>query len=306
MRFTACMITIFVGLVSVAQAATPEEAYLEARDKYIRDIDAMEQANAAQDKVTAVYEKAEADLKKQLRAILADVSVKGFSGPVQLNLEALSNSGVGVGMLDGLVFSEGAVGKPELVVTTRLLFDKWLASQAAEVNSVRRLPADLQQALGLDDFYTYSIGQDAAFVRKANLDVTAPAGVGMARAVLGGWTQAEDGPNPEQWVIVTLIKGDRVYFGRMRAKTAIKEIPACTAIWTRSRQKAAKIDADYEAAKRKGKPVDADEADKKRQTAEEEGARDYRACSIERTPKEAYYPALVKEAQAFVERIVGK
>jgi hypothetical protein len=207
---------------------------------------------------------------------------------------------VGYGMLDGLAYSGGGEEAPLLVVTTRSLLDKWLAARSREKQAEFKVSANLETALGQDNFFTFAIGDDAAFTRNANLQLTAPAGVERVRAALGGWGQ-DIGPNPDLMLIATLIKGDKVYIGSERPKTAIGKIAACETIWKQTIEKVDRLRADYEAAKPKDRETF--DADAK---AQEQGDKDFHACWMERTSKEPFYPALLKEAQEFADLIAGK
>ena len=104
--------------------------------------------------------------KSSLRLVLGDVSVTGFPGPGKLNLESLSDQDVGYGMLDALTYSGDAEGGPLLVVTTRPLLNKWLAARSREKLPELNVSADLETALGQDNFFTFAIGDDAAFYAK--------------------------------------------------------------------------------------------------------------------------------------------
>jgi len=300
MRPASGLIFCLCLLMCPARAASPEDDYLATRDKAISKIKAMEKAKASEDKLGAEHEKLRADLENRLRVILGDVSVKGFPGPGKINLESLSDQEVGYGMLDGLAYSGDGEGAPQLVVTPRPLLDKWLAARSREKQAEFRVSANLETALGQDNFFTFAIGDDAAFKRNANLQLTSPAGVALVRAALGGWTQ-EIGPNPDLTLIVTLIKGDKVYLGSERPKTAIGNIAACEAIWKRTIEKVDRLRADYEAAKPKDRETF--DADAK---AQEQGDKDFHACWMERASKEPFYPALLKEAQEFADLIAGK
>jgi hypothetical protein len=300
MRIASRILLLLCLLASAAQAASPEDAYIAARDKYISKIKAMEKAKAKDEKIQAEQEKARADLEARLRALLHDVSVKGFPAAGKLNLESLTDSDVGFGMLDGLVYAEGGEQGPQLLVTTRDLLDKWLAARAREKDAATRLPADLYAALPLDKFYTLSIGGDAAFTTSANLGPTRPEGAEWIRAMLGGWAQ-DIGPNPNYLIVVTLVKGGKVYIGSLHPKSAIGEIAACQAVWTQALQKVEKLRAAYQASGLKD-----EKAFEESTKAEEKGDRDFHACFLERASKEPFYPALVKEAQEFADRIAGK
>jgi hypothetical protein len=177
--------------------------------------------------------------------------------------------------------------------------DKWLAAATKEKDKSDRIPADLKSALQRDRFYTTSIGSDAAFTRDANLDVAAPDGVELVRAVLGSWAQ-DVGPNLDYWLIVTVVKGGKVYVGSIRPKTNVEEVADCQTIWTQWQQKAEKMRETAAAARGKKRPEAIDDK------AEEKVDRDFHSCVVERAPKEAFYPSLVGEAQQFVDRIAGK
>jgi hypothetical protein len=294
----ALLAILFLCLgASASRAVTPEDAYLQARDKYLAKIKAMEKAKASSDKVDAENSRDSADLEKRLRDIIGEMKVKDFPPGGKLNLGALSQSDIGYGMLDGLVYSDSDGNWPQLVVTTPDLLSKWLVAAAKEKDRSNRLPADLKSALDLDQFYTSSIGSDAAFTKDANLAVTRPDGVELAHAVLGGWAQ-DIGPNPNRLVVVTLIKGDRVYIGSMQPKTAIGEIAACQEIWTRFQQEAE--------AKRSASTKQSEKEFEANQKREAKADADFHACFIKSAPTQAFYPALAAEAQAFVDRIAGK
>jgi hypothetical protein len=299
MRIVLPLLLLLCLFAGASRAANPEDAYLTARNKYVAQFKAMERAKASSEKIDAAHTRALADLEGRLRALVGEVSVKGFSGAGKINLESLTESDVGYGMLDGMVYSAGGEDGPRLVVTTRYLLDKWLAA-AAKKDKSSRVPADLKSALQLDQFYTFSIGSDAAFTRDANLEITAPPGAELARAVLGGWAQ-DIGPNPDHSLIVTVVKDGKVFIGSIPPKSAVGEIAACQAIWTEAQQKAEKLRAAREAAARGRKVVDTSD-DK----TEEKADRDFHACFVQRAPQERFYPLLVEEAQQFADRIGGK
>lgn len=296
----ASLFLLLCLLAGASHAASPEDAYLATRDKYIAQFRAMEKAKANSEKIDAAHTKALADLEGRLRGLIGEVSVKSFSGTGKINLESLTELDVGFGMLDGMVYSDGGEDGPRLVVTTRYLLDRWLATASKEKDKSNRIPPDLKSALQFDQFYTFSINSDAAFTRDANLGIAAPPGVELARAVLGGWAQ-DVGPNPDHMLIVTVVKDGKVFIGSMRPKSAVGEIAACQAVWTEAQKKAEKLRVAREAAARSKKAVDTSD-DK----MDEKADRDFHGCYVQRAPKEGFYPLLVEEAQQFADRIAGK
>lgn len=283
---------------SGALAASSEPDYLAARDKYIAKIRSMEKAKADDDEVFKQDETLRADLEKRLTELLGDLSVKGYPAKGKINLETLSDSGVGFGMLDGLNHSAGDEG-PQIVITTPGLLQIWLKAKSREKDKALRLPAEMDAALRLDRFFTFAIGSDAAFTKSAALDVTKPDDVDFLSAQLGGWSQ-DIGPFPADQIVVTLRKGDKVYIASARTKTEAK-IDACEAIWTKAQREAEKLQAAYV-----GSNLTNTKLSDQRSKVEEKGDKDYHACFVEHAPREKFYPTLVKEAQALADRIAGK
>ena len=197
-----------------------------------------------------------------------------------------------------MVHSAGDDG-PQVIVTTRGLVDRWLSVRSTEKDADGRLPADLEAALREDGFYTFAVSEDAAFGKTAELTIAKPAGADLVVAALGGFAQ-DIGPNPRQEIVVTLQKGGRVYIANQVAKTAIGKIDACEAIWTAANKASEDLWKAYEKAGSKDeKLLD------QRSKAEDDGDKAYRACLVAKTPQEAYYPALVKEAQEVADRLAA-
>lgn len=284
---------------SAALAASPEDNYIAARDRAIADIAAQESANAPVETLDAQNVKAMADLEKRLSALLGPLAVEGFPATGTINLQSLSDSDIGFGMLDGLRYTTSDDG-PSLVATTRGLAERWLKSRADETDENLKLPAGIDAALKLDAFYTQAIGADAAFVKTLDFALIKPEGADMAIARLGGWTQ-DVGPIYDQQVIVTLVKGDRVMIAEAPAAPAVPKIAACDGLWTAADAAAQKFQEAYQASELKDeKSYDAANA------AWEKGDADYRACMGERLPGDAAFPALLAQAQALADHMAGK
>jgi hypothetical protein len=257
-----------------ALAASPEAAYLAARDKAIAEIKALEDSKASESAIQAAENKASADLKKRLRDILGPVAVQGFPPPDEVSI-ALSEHQEEFGNLDGLTsYSEGQ----DMVVTTKPLLRAWVEAKAKEKDKDVRLPADVDAAIRQGNFYTFSVGQDAAFEKSADLLVTKPAGAALAFAALGVFTQAEGHWVPNA-IVATVIKGDRVLVGNVNLKAAVDEIFACESTWTKAQEK--------------------------HPEALEQVERDYRACANARAHEERSFAAVTTEAQNLVDRLAG-
>ena len=272
-KFAAVLLALSLA-AGGALAGSPEAAYLAARDKYIAEIKALENSKASEGSIQAAEDKAAADLEKRLKDIVGPIAVKGFPPADKLNL-ALSEHEEEFGNLDGLTsYSEGQ----DMVVTTKPLLKAWVEAKAKEKDKDVRLPADVDAAIRQSNFYTFSVGQDAAFEKRADLPVTKPTGADFAFAALGVFAQAEGHWVPDA-IVATDIKGDRVFVGNVKLKAAVGEIFACEAIWTMAQEK--------------------------HPEALEQVERNYRACANARAHKEPSFAAVTKEAQNLVNRLAG-
>lgn len=215
---------VFALASSTAFAASPEDDYIAARDKAIAAIAALNNANTAIETIDAQNEKALADLQQRLSGIIGPLAVKDFPATGTINIESLSDSDIGYGMLDGLRYTKGDDG-PTLVATTRGLLERWLQAKAAETDESFKLPDSIDAALKLDAFYTQAINSDAAFEGTLDFPLKTPQGADIAFARLGGWTQ-DVGPIYEQEVIVTLVKGKSVMITAAPAACRRRSPPA--------------------------------------------------------------------------------
>ncbi|RUW43331.1 hypothetical protein [Mesorhizobium sp. M8A.F.Ca.ET.021.01.1.1] len=289
--------TLVLALASgAAHAASPEDDYIAARDKAISAIAAMESGNAAVETLDAANDKARADLEQRLSTLLGPFTVKGFPAAGTINIESLSSSDVGFGMLDGL--RHGTEDGPSIVASTRGLVERWLQSRAAETDADLKLPTNFDAALKLDAFYTQAIGSDAAFTGTLDFKLKTPDGADMAIARLGGWAQ-DVGPNYDQEVVVTLVKGNSVMIAEAPATPPVPKIAACDAVWTAADAAAQKL---VKQAAGDSDENTSDAAD----AAWAKGDSDFRACMGKSLPDNPVFPALLAQAQALADHMAGK
>ncbi len=297
MRPAVCALVALFFVPSPAPAATQEEDYVAARDAAIASIKKVEAKNPDAD-VSKTDRKALADLEKRLQAIIGPLAVKPYLAKGKIAIETLSDNEVGGGGLDALRFGKDGDG-PNVYVTTEGLLARWIAKPADWWTTKRKTPPSTDEALANPEFYTFAVGEDAAFSQTAELPIKKPAGADAALAKLGGWAQ-DIGPNPSQVVIVALRKGGKVYIASETAKQH-KGIPACEIVWKEAGRKADALFKKYQESAAK------DEKIFNAYTAEQEkGDKDYRACYADRLPKEAFFPALLKEAQEIADRFGGE
>lgn len=287
---------LFLG-ATLAFAGTPEEDYIAARDAAIAKIKTFEAKNPGRD-AGKMEEKALADLDRRLQAVVGPLSVKPYPAKGKLAIDALSENEVGAGGLDALRFARGEDDVQQVYVTTDSLLAKWLSKPEDWWTKKSKTPPAIGEALATEDFYTYAIGADAAFSKTADLPIASPDGATFAVAMLGGWAQ-DVGPNPNQEIIVALQKGGKVYIASEGAKK-FKKISACEAMWKGAEAKAEAIYKKYTDGGAKDQEVfDSYNA------VQDKADKDYRACYAERTPKEAFFPALRREAQEIADRFKG-
>jgi len=294
--FVLLALAVFAG---GALAASPEDDYVAARDKDIARIKRLVDAKTDDKKVQAEQDKMLADLQKRLDAIVGPFAVAGYPAAGKLTLETLSAGDIGFDQLDGMVHSASGDG-PQVIVTSRGLVDRWLRARSAEKDPADRLPAELEAAARVDDFYTFSVSEDAAFGKTADLAVARPTGADFVVAALGGFAQ-DIGPNPRQEIVVTLQKNGRVYIASQNATTAIGKIDACEAVWTAAMKKSEELQAAYQKSGSKNEKLFDDS-----RKAEDQGDKDYRACLVKQTPQQPDYAALVKEAQEIADRLAAQ
>jgi len=299
-RLSLCLI-VALGLATPARAGSAEDAYWAERDQGIASIKALDASKGDDAKTRAVDEAALAALQKRLIGIVGPVHVEGFAKTAKINLETLSQEGMGVGMLDGLAFdpASGAQEDSVLIATTRPLLEGWLKQRGAEPDPAFRTPNKVEDALRSDNFYTFAFGTDSAFGWAAEIGIAKPAGAEFVFAGIGRRAQVDD-PTPVDRLVVAVIKGERALIAEVGAGVKIPEYPTCKPIWTRAQAKSAALAKSYVASGSKNEALD-----KASTAATTEGARAWLACVGARAKQAPIYSALKKQAQDLAARMAG-
>jgi hypothetical protein len=268
----------------VAHAASTEEDYIAARDKFIAQFK-LKESEQVTDAISKAEEQARAALEKQLQAVIGASGVKGAPAHGKLNIDSLITGDMGFGLLDGIVFK--LKGDMQVLVTTRGLLTRWLkAEQEIWKDSPRHgPPAEIGAALRSENFYTQAMSHDAAVTRYAEIPVTEPNSYAMLIA-----HQQDIGPVVPKEMIVAVLRGDRLFIWSAPAAAKTTMFPPCAAIWKEAERKANAANA------RKDSPDDAMEK------IQDEGHTKMRACYNERSKSAAFFPALVKQAQGLIDR----
>jgi hypothetical protein len=301
MRRLSLSLLLALGFAGRAHAASPEDAYWAERDKGIATVKALDASKHDDEKARAADEAALAGLQKRLIDIVGPVHVEGFAKTAKINLETLSQEGMGADMLDGLAFAptSGADDGSVLIATTKPLLEGWLKQRAAEPDAAFRTPSKVEEALRSDNFYTFAFGSDSAFGWAGEVAVAKPAGVEFVFAGIGRRAQIDD-PTPVDRLVVAAIEGEQVLIAEVAAGVKIPEYPVCKTIWTRAQTKSAALAKAYATGGAKDEALD-----KASTAATSEGAHAWLACVGERIKQAPFYPALRKQAQDLAGRLAG-
>jgi hypothetical protein len=292
----------------LARAQSPEQAYLAARvqigavlEGRAKSADAFDKTKPGGGAWFVEYDQAKRNLEAQLRRLMGAVPApKGFSGAGTFSLDALC-CGVGVGMLDGILFSNG---KGSVIVTTESLLRLWL-EEHKDWWKDNPLATDPKTAFQSDAFYTQAITTDAAVGLFASLPIHAPAGASLAVAQLA--LQCNGFCALPLHFTVAVVKGGRVFVALVDAALpattpGAAPIRACDAVWKDSHDRYKAADAAYEAAKATSKAYELLTAAGRLET---EGGAAVDKCRKNRTTGDAAFPGLTRQAQDLADALAA-
>lgn len=255
-------------LAAPTDAATPEQHYLDLRDRYIAKFSKAKE----NDETYKQHDAALNELTGLLRGLVGPVTIKGLPAEGKSNVDTLFKGDIGFGHLDGLGFaSEG--DKQQAVVTTTGLLKHWLAEHRDD-----GIPQDAAAAFKSDRFYYYAI-QDAAFAKYTELPITRPAGASAAVAVLGVRGNG-DLKGPPHEIDVVAIQGDKVFFLANTDAVKTAEIPACEKVWKQMMARKSPQDS---------------------MSKEDQAMDAYTKCFAKEAPSQSWFAAAVKKAQSQLE-----
>jgi hypothetical protein len=225
-----------------ADAASPEDIYLVARDRYIAS---FKQTASTKDgkAVYARHDKALRDLERRLKPIVGPFSASGFPTEGKLNLVSLFPGDVGFGMLDGLVYGEGESDK-SIVVTTDNLLDKWLLGHP-KGRSNDDIPTSAAAAVKTADFYAQAVNSDSGAANYGEIAVAAPPKAEFAHAMLSLIGNGQLVPGTPDRIFVALKQGGRVFIVSEKLVTRVPPIPDCDAAGADATKKADAADRAF-------------------------------------------------------------
>jgi hypothetical protein len=284
----AILISLLVLIGGTAEAASPHESYLAARDRYIQALDREPDDNSDNEDRSALN-----NLQKQLTGLIGPVELQGFSPKAKINLETLQNQQMGFGLLDALIYSSSDK-KTQAIVTTQALLKAWIKDHQNWSNT-EAIPQDLETALKSEIFYTQATSSDVAVAQYAEIPVSAPTKDGFAYAMLDIRRQ-DYSPGPPDEIIVTVLHRDRVFILSQPVEAKIQKIPACDTLWKQYAQRASRALKAYSTSKDEKLLNDSNKL-------EEEGDVAFRRCFGERFKEQASFEAVRKQAQTLIQRL---
>ena len=295
----ALLIVLLAFASAAAEAASLEETYLLARNRYIAKFKKLEVSAQAGDALSKQEKQALSDPEQQLRRIIGDIAIRGFSSQGKTNFDTLSTGDVGFGQLDGLAFSSQD-GKAQLVVTTETLLHDWLRTHKNWWEREKNAPQKVEDALKSEPFYTQAISADAAVFKYAEVPVKKLASAQVVVAILDARSQ-DMGPRTPDELIVAVVQDGKAFIATEPVKAKINPIPACDEIAKDADSKSDKAQADYAASGVKNEKL-FDETIHLR----EQGNRDFRKCFGERARREGFFPTVTQQAQSLIDRLTSR
>jgi hypothetical protein len=263
-----CIVDAFVALLvllaaSAAGAQTPapdpaaSQAYLAARQGAVAELEAMAPGRAK--------ETADGQFLGSLQPVLQE-AVGPIPMPAGFDREMMMVPGtlccgVGLWMLDGFMFFSPS-GPGQVLVTTETLFRHWLQIHA------RNEPTE--QALVSGNVLSKAIASDWRVTTFTPvLPIAKPADANLAVAALAFGNQGVV-QGPPQQIVVSVIKGGRVYVAFVDRRATDPPITMCGALYEKDRS----------------------------QTA-------FDRCWAEHSRGENAFPALTREAQVLADRLAA-
>lgn len=285
-------------LSATAQAATPEENYIAARDGLIARLNPPGDPVAPSDAASREEERARTELGKQMRGLIGPLNVKGFAGEGTYNVGSLFKGDMESGILDGLSFTRGK--DVRLVVTTTGLADRWIKSPEGLAADEGSVPPDLRAALTLDLFYTRATSADAAAANYGELPVTKPAGVEFVFAMLAARRQDFGAVAPGE-ILLGVIAPPRVYVVSAPLAAKVKLMGACEKMLKDADSKANKMfEVNKKSASKNENVVE------EMERVREQGDEAMRKCFASRVKSDPAFARLTRQAQEIVDGLTGK
>ena len=218
MRLAAAISCLVLLLLPAAAAPGDTAAYLAARDRYIAQFKALPPKDDPSDTREA---RALADLDRRLEAIIPPWQAAGSPRAIRTNISILHQD-LGFGTLDGLAYGiEGT----EVIVTTGALLHRWLADHNNTGSASWDVPQSVDAAAHSSQFWTFAYGDDNGWLLFGDVPVVFSGGTGTAQLAVDTDSGVPDaGP---KYLLVTVLRNDRIFVARQKLRTTIAPQPLC-------------------------------------------------------------------------------
>jgi hypothetical protein len=297
MRLLAYALSALVP--AIAAAASLEDGYFAARDRYLAQFKKLEDAGKIDDRASKEEERARGDLERRLRQIVEPHGADGFPGPGKLSLETLFPAEIGAGVLDGLTYSFDEEG--QLLVSTKALFENWLKGRQESWEKSETPPQTLDQALKSEFFYSLAISPDAAVTRYVDLPIERPRKASIAVAFLDLRSQDDAGATLPNEIIVSVARGGKMFIASAPAKAKIVADPSCEKSWKDKEAEASAAFEAYRASDQKNERLF-----EKYSRLQAESGEAFRRCFAAAARKARFFAELTREAQKLADRLAGR
>lgn len=269
--------------------SSPTDTYILTRDRYIAAFKDRNDPRAVQ---------ALPEIGRLLKAAVPAWTAPGFPATGEINLNGLDDDAMGFSVLNGLVYRSGDTA---VVVTNRELLLRWLADRRTRYKD--KVPLAIPAAFRTADFWTFTVGVDAAAQLRGLVLVKAPAGTDIAMAELAVFAQYQATDRDADTLLVAAVRGDRVFIAKQKLTVTLVRPAICKKTLDQTAAKSAAALKEYQDSL-KGTP-----AGKVKNTArfddhialEEKADREYRACFAQQLMGQPNYAAVQKQAQALVD-----
>ena len=289
-------------------AASPEDDYIAARDRYVAELKKLE---APEDLAAheALKAKDTADLEGRLKAMLGPFALAGFPSEGRLNPD-LYDRHRPLGNLDGLAYHgpdkeyEGDAGAA--LVTTEGLLDKWLQRPTrdfpeGDTRTRIALPRSAAAAVATEGFYILALEQEGpAVARFANIPVRTPPGAKFATAMLVTTDVGPEIPRTPDRVFIALDMRGRIFIVSVRPETPFKAIPACTAVLGAYDAKAEAAEKAFNSAGDMSPKAQA-KLEKLTVKLSDDGQAAFLSCFADKTRNTPEFTAATKQAAVLIE-----
>lgn len=284
---------------ALATGDGPTAAYLAMKDKAYAAVNSAgsHPTGDAQDALAAHYLH---DLQGDLRGLVGPFRVDGLPVEGTIRPDDLIEGDLGNDALDGL-HVESTDRSMEAVISTSYLLSEWLVRTDREVQDPGNLlPLDLSKTFTMEAFYTWVFADDVHYYTMAELPVVLNGRNSMAKAVLYTRTSDTVGLDAPDGIAVAVEMEDRVVVLKQNFKDgfAVEVLPSCSSQFKNAKAKADALLTDYQVTPHRDQKLF-----DRYQQLDDAANLEYQKCFQRMIPAQPYYAALIKRAQALVDRV---